>query len=145
MRASFLIVASFAVICLQSTSAQMQYPSDTLRLSVPCMVFYSPARTESESLMARSVFSYDSLNRNFIMLRERIEPFLNKKSIASVPSSARYFVSERNDSLLLDRRAEQEHFGVIFFSRKKDPLIQRGLHTDSEVFTAMMRYFDIRR
>lgn len=79
------------------------------------------------------------------MLRERIEPFLNKKGIASIQTSVRYIVSERNDSLLLDRRAEQEHFGVIFYSRKKEPVIQRGLHTDSEVVTMMMRYFDIRR
>ncbi len=140
---SLIIIAAF--ICPIHTHAQIPSSSDTLRLSIPSMVFYSPARAESESLMARSVFSYDSLDRNFNMIRERIEPFLNKKGIVTVRTTARFFISDPNDSLFFDRRFENEHFGIIFYSRKKVPLIQRGLHTDSEVFTAMMRYFDIRR
>ncbi len=135
-----------AMLCSPIKSgAQALSESDTLRLTAPSMIFYEPKHAERESLMALSVFSFDSLSREFTMIRERMEPFLNKKGISAVLSTARFFIAEGTDPLILDRSGEKEVFGVILYSKKKEPLILRGLRSDSEVFTTMMRYFDIRR
>ncbi len=140
-----IIILLIITVCSQRASAQIPEQSDTLRLSLPSVVFYTPSQTEAESLSAHSVFVFDSLSKEFSGIKERIAPFLNKKGIAAVSSSARYFIAERNDSLILDRKSQQKLFGIIYYTGKKGPLVQPGIHSDSEVFTAMMRYFEIRR
>lgn len=142
VRTLFLLTA---LCCPHRSGAQTLTASDTLRLTAPSMIFYAPAPAEQESLMALSVFSFDSLSREFTKIRERMEPFLNKQGISAVPSTARIFIAEGTEPLVLDRAGEKEVFGVILYRRKKEPLIVRGLRTDSEIFTTMMRYFDIRR
>ena len=126
-------------------SAQSPIGSDTLYVAYPSMVFYTPINIERDSLMSQSVFSFDSLSVQFEATKERITPFLTKKGIESVSTSAHYFITCSKDSLFHFRKKFEENFGVIYYSPKKAPLIKKGVRSDSEIFTAMMRYFDVQR
>ncbi len=130
---------------ISSLFAQSSNASDTLYLAYSCMVFYSPTNIEHDSLMSVSVFSFDSLSVQFQAIKERISPFLTKKGIESISTSVHYFLTSAKDSIILIRKPFEENFGIIYYSPKKVPLIKKGVRSDSEIFTAMMRYFDIQR
>jgi hypothetical protein len=119
--------------------------ADTLRLNHPSMVFYTPTSAERDSLQSVSVFAFDSLAVRFEAVRDRLSPFLNKQGIDPITSSARCFTALPADTVVFVRAEYKDCFGIIYFKPGKEPLITKGVPTDSDMFKTMMKYFSIHR
>jgi len=120
-------------------------PLDTLRLVHPSIVFCVPSGRERDSLMGASVFAFDSLSVRFTEGRDRLSPFLRKKGIDPITSHAQCFFSPSAETPFYVRAEFVDVFGIIYFRPGKEPLVVMGVPAESDMFTTMMKYFDITR
>lgn len=138
------MVPVMLLMCLRMLPAQAVTTADTVRTVAPAVIFLVPAPADAESLSARSVFRYDSLLHRFLQVRDRLAPFLRKNGIA-LHTAAAAWCGEQGDSVASSSRGSNGPFSVLFVRTGAPSCLLPGIRPDSEIFSAMMRYFALRR
>jgi hypothetical protein len=107
----------------------------------PAMVFYRLSGSEYDSLITRMTFRLDSLSLKFADTFEKISPFLKKRQIEPIITSAKTIVFPKAKYFCFTRQKEKELFGVIFYIPAKTPEVFPGVFTDVELLNRMNAYY----